>query len=135
MAYHVWKQLDYMRMGTTAVLEFNLDYPTGPAAHCAADPAAEPSFFGTFQDPDCPAVHSADSPLFVAVYCITASAVVLTLAHALHRRQRFQRVTQTASAGSSIDAEAGKPSASAVLVPFGEDMLCLLYTSPSPRDA
>lgn len=100
------------------LFEINLDFPTGPAQHCSADPEAKPSFLGSFEDPECPVIHSADSGLFVAVYCITACAIIFTLLHAIHRRHRFRR--ESHSLGDA-DAEAGRLGG-ALRAAFGEDM-------------
>ena len=106
-----------LHRGTALLLEINLDFPTGPPAHCAADPK-DTSFFGSFEDPECPFVHSTDSWLFVAVYCITAGAGIFSLLHAIHRRQRFRRVAHSLG---KADAEAGRL-AGGLRVAFGQDM-------------
>ena len=82
--------VNFLRL-SKRLFEINLDFPTGPAQHCPLDPEAKETYFGTFEDPECPVVHSAGSGLFVAVYCITACAVIFTLLHAIHRRHRFRR--------------------------------------------
>ena len=110
--------VNFLRL-SKKLFEINLDFPTGPAQHCPTDSKAKESYFGTFEDPECPVVHSADSGLFVAVYCITAGAIIFTLLHAIHRRHRFRR--EARSLGGGGDAEAGRRDG-ALRVAFGEDM-------------
>ena len=109
--------VNFLRL-SKRLFEINLDFPTGPAQHCPLDPEAKETYFGTFEDPECPVVHSAGSGLFVAVYCITACAVIFTLLHAIHRRHRFRREARALGVG---DAEAGSREG-ALRVAFGEDM-------------
>ena len=109
--------VNFLRL-SKKLFEINLDFPTGPAQHCPTDTKAKESYFGTFEDPECPVVHSGGSGLFVAVYCITACAIVFTLLHAIHRRHRFRREARSLGGG---DAEAGRRDG-ALRVAFGEDM-------------
>ena len=109
--------VNFLRL-SKKLFEINLDFPTGPAQHCPTDSKAKESYFGTFEDPECPVVHSAGSGLFVAVYCITACAIIFTLLHAIHRRHRFRR--EARSLGGA-DAEAGRRDG-ALMIAFGEDM-------------
>ena len=51
----------------------NLKYPSGPAGACTSTNST--SYWGAFQDPDCPAVTSLSSPLLIFFYVRTAHAL------------------------------------------------------------